>query len=136
MLDRVLVTGGAGFVGSNFVRFLLASDRSACIFNLDGLTYAGSLENLRDLPDPERHTFIQGDVCDEALTLRLLSEHYIDTIVNFAAESHVDRSILKPQPFVRSSVTGVFSVLEADRLGAEFIHYSTDYVFDGSKDRP
>ncbi|RMF14400.1 MAG: NAD-dependent epimerase/dehydratase family protein, partial [Candidatus Dadabacteria bacterium] len=86
----MLVTGGAGFIGCNFVRYMLANDPDVRIVNLDALTYAGSLENLKDLPDPSRHTFVHGDICDRDLVERLLREHEIDTVVHFAAESHVD----------------------------------------------
>jgi dTDP-glucose 4,6-dehydratase len=87
-MKNILVTGGAGFIGSNFVRYLLKVESHARIFNLDALTYAGSLENLKDLPDTSRHTFVQGDICDLGLVSRLLREHEIDMIVHFAAESH------------------------------------------------
>ena len=95
-MKNVLVTGGAGFIGSNFVRYLLKAEPELRVINLDALTYAGSLENLKDLPDESRHTFIQGDICDEKLVARMFSENKIDTVVHFAAESHVDRSILGP----------------------------------------
>ncbi len=135
-MKNVLVTGGAGFIGANFVRYLLRVDPQARIVNLDALTYAGSLENLRGLPDESRHTFVQGDICDAPLVERLLVEHDIDTIVHFAAESHVDRSILGPAPFIQTNVVGAFTLLEAARLawkgkfeGRRFHHVSTDEVF-------
>ncbi|MCB1820435.1 MAG: GDP-mannose 4,6-dehydratase, partial [Candidatus Competibacteraceae bacterium] len=93
---NILVTGGAGFIGCNFVRHLLTVDPAIRIVTLDLLTYAGSVDNLRDLSDPARHVFVQGDICDRALVDRLLREHQIDTIAHFAAESHVDRSITGP----------------------------------------
>ena len=135
-MNNVLVTGGAGFIGSNFVRYLLKVDSRVHIVNLDNLTYAGSLENLKDLPDESRHTFIQGDICDFEPVSKLLREHNIDMIVHFAAESHVDRSILGPGPFIQTNVTGTFTLLEAarqvwgsERSGKRFHHVSTDEVF-------
>ena len=139
-MRNLLVTGGAGFIGTNFVRLILAQKPNVHIFNLDALTYAGSLENLHDLPDPKRHTFIQGDICDRELVDRLLKEHEIDTIVHFAAESHVDRSILGPSQFVQTNIVGTFTLLEAARQAwltekrfpihqVRFHHVSTDEVF-------
>lgn len=139
-MQNVLVTGGAGFIGSNFVRFLLAAEPDVLIVNLDALTYAGSLENLTGLPDPERHMFVQGDICDRDLVDRLLSDHDIDTVVHFAAESHVDRSILGPEEFIQTNVVGTFTLLEAVRAfwlssnkdyskDVRFHHISTDEVF-------
>ena len=135
-MNNVLVTGGAGFIGSNFVRYLLKVEPRVYIVNLDNLTYAGSLENLKNLPDESRYTFAKGDICDFELVSKLLREHGMDTIVHFAAESHVDRSILGPGPFVRTNVTGTFTLLEAarqiwgqERSGKRFHHVSTDEVF-------
>ncbi len=136
--QKVLVTGGAGFIGCNFVRYLLASDPELRIVNLDLLTYAGSLDNLRDLPDPARHLFVQGDICDRLLVERLLREHQIDTIAHFAAESHVDRSITGPAAFVQTNLVGTFTLLEAARTVwqehkamdvCRFHHISTDEVY-------
>ena len=140
MPTKVLVTGGAGFIGSNFIRYLLKAKSELQIINLDALTYAGSLENLKDLPDPERHTFVKGDICDRELVDNLLRQHQIDTVVHFAAESHVDRSILGPEQFIQTNVVGTFTLLEALRaywLGEQtlpldkvrFHHISTDEVF-------
>jgi dTDP-glucose 4,6-dehydratase len=135
---NVLVTGGAGFIGCNFVRYLLAIDPEVRIVNLDLLTYAGSLDNLRDLPDPARHVFVQGDICDRGLVDRLLREHQIDTLVHFAAESHVDRSITGPAAFVETNLVGTFTLLEAARTAwldgktaehCRFHHISTDEVY-------
>jgi len=112
---NILVTGGAGFIGCNFVRYMLASDTQINIVNLDLLTYAGSLDNLKDLPDASRHVFVQGDICDSALVARLLRQYNIDTIVHFAAESHVDNSISGPEIFVKTNVMGTFTLLEAAR---------------------
>jgi dTDP-glucose 4,6-dehydratase len=113
--STILVTGGAGFIGCNFVRYMLTSDPDAQIVNLDLLTYAGSLDNLKDLPDESRYTFVQGDISDRALIDRLLREHEIDTIVHFAAESHVDNSIAEPEIFVKTNVMGTFTLLDAAR---------------------
>lgn len=140
MAKHMLITGGAGFIGANFVRYLLAHEPDARVFTLDALTYAGSLENLRDLPDAARHTFLQGDICDRALVDRILREHEIDTIVHFAAETHVDRSILGPGQFIQTNIVGTFTLLDAARqywlvekkFGPEevrFHHVSTDEVF-------
>ncbi|MFP5441248.1 MAG: dTDP-glucose 4,6-dehydratase [Gammaproteobacteria bacterium] len=141
---NILVTGGAGFIGCNFVRWLLGHDAQVRIVNLDALTYAGSLDNLRGLPDPARHVFVQGDICDRPLVDRLLREHAIDTVVHFAAESHVDRSISGPGEFVRTNLVGTFTLLDAARnywLGEQklsreeaaktrrFHHISTDEVY-------
>lgn len=138
-MKNVLVTGGAGFIGSNFIRYLLRTETDVRVVNLDALTYAGSLENLREIADDPRHTFAQGNICDTELVGRLLNEHQVDTIVHFAAESHVDRSILGPRQFIETNVVGTFSMLEAARkvwLGQDppmenvrFHHISTDEVF-------
>jgi dTDP-glucose 4,6-dehydratase len=114
-MHRVLVTGGAGFIGSNFVRYLLAAEPQVTVVNLDALTYAGSLENLRDLPDPARHVFIHGSICDRPLVDDLFQRYAIDTVVHFAAETHVDRSILSPADFIHTNVVGTFTLLEAAR---------------------
>ena len=138
--NNVLITGGAGFIGCNFVRYLLATDHKVNVVTLDLLTYAGSLDNLQDLPEPRRHTFVQGDIGDRALVDRLLREHHIDTIIHFAAESHVDRSITGPAAFIQTNLVGAFTLLEAARtawldrqgeLGREvrFHHISTDEVY-------
>ncbi len=139
-MRNVLVTGGAGFIGSNFVHYLLRTEPEVRIVNLDALTYAGSLENLRGLPDPQRHTFIHGSIMDRALLDQLFETHQIDTVVHFAAESHVDRSILNPGVFVETNVVGTFTLLEAACKAwlvekqqplekVRFHHVSTDEVF-------
>ena len=138
-MKNVLVTGGAGFIGSNFTRFLLGKEPGINIFNLDALTYAGSLENLKDLPNAQHHHFIHGDICDLNLVSRLIKEHHIDTIVHFAAESHVDRSIHAPGQFIQTNINGTFNLLEAARMNwfenpetahnKRFHHVSTDEVF-------
>ena len=143
-MHNILVTGSAGFIGSNFVRHLLKAEPEVKIVSLDALTYAGSLENLKYLPDEKRHTFVQGDICDAELVGRLLSGNEIDTIVHFAAESHVDRSIHGPAPFVRTNILGTFTLLETARqywltgkaLGDQpvrFHHISTDEVYGSLK---
>ena len=139
-MRQVLVTGGAGFIGSNFIRYLLKAEPQVQITNLDALTYAGSLENLKDLPDPTRHTFVHGDICNRTLVDELFHRHTIDTVVHFAAETHVDRSIAAPGQFIQTNIVGTFTLLEAARqawitdrivLPAEtrFHHVSTDEVF-------
>ncbi|MGA2110667.1 MAG: dTDP-glucose 4,6-dehydratase [Anaerolineales bacterium] len=139
-MQNLLVTGGAGFIGCNFIRFVLRNQPAVRIVNLDALTYAGNPANLRDLPDPERHVFVHGDICDQNLVVDLLRQYEIDAIVHFAAESHVDRSILGPALFVHTNIEGTFSLLEAARavwgttLGGSsfhvrFHHISTDEVY-------
>jgi dTDP-glucose 4,6-dehydratase len=139
-MKNILVTGGAGFIGSNFVRYILQAELQARVVTLDVLTYAGSLENLKDLPAPERHTFVQGNICDRGLVDELLHRHAIDTVVHFAAETHVDRSIADPGPFVQTNIVGTFTLLDAVRqywlvekaLGdttTRFHHVSTDEVY-------
>lgn len=148
-MHNVLVTGGAGFIGSNFVRHLLQVEPRITVINLDALTYAGSRENLKDLPDPARHVFVEGNICDRVLVDDLLRRHHIDTVVHFAAESHVDRSILGPEPFIRTNVLGTFTLLEAARQywieeapapseATRFHHVSTDEVYGslGPNDSP
>jgi dTDP-glucose 4,6-dehydratase len=139
-MKNVLITGGAGFIGSNFVRYLLQVEERAHVVNLDALTYAGSLENLKDLPDASRHRFVHGDICDRALVARLLNDCHIDTVVNFAAETHVDRSIVEAQPFIHTNILGTFTLLEGARKywldektlpqdDVRFHHISTDEVY-------
>lgn len=128
---KFLVTGGAGFIGSAFVRLLLASARPSLVVNLDKLTYAGNLENLAPVADDARYRFVHGDICDARLVNALVSETRPDVIVNFAAESHVDRSILSPAPVFETNLRGTFTMLEAARLHAvpRFLHVSTDEVY-------
>jgi len=139
-MKNILITGGAGFIGSNFIRYALEQDPELRLVNLDLLTYAGSLENLQDLPDLDRHFFVQGDICDAELVEKLLRDQQIDTVVNFAAESHVDRSITGPLPFVQTNVMGTAVLLDETRkywldeqgwspAKARFHHISTDEVF-------
>ena len=146
---NILVTGGAGFIGCNFVRHLLKTDPDITIVNLDALTYAGSLDNLKELPSPERHHFVKGDICNRPLIDALLHEHQIDSVVHFAAESHVDRSITGPGAFVQTNVVGTYTLLEACRQywqqelkwsmpKCRFHHISTDEVYGtlGPNDPP
>ena len=139
-MKRVLVTGGAGFIGSNLIHDLLQNEPDVELLNLDALTYAGALENLEHLPDARRYRFVQGDICDRALVEDLLRRQQIDTIVHLAAESHVDRSIYGPAAFVRTNIQGTFTLLEAaraiwvdERIAAgeavRFHHVSTDEVY-------
>ena len=135
----ILVTGGAGFIGSNFVLDWLAQSAEP-VLNLDLLTYAGNLENLASLSGKPSHIFVQGDIGDQDLIARLLAEHKPRAILNFAAESHVDRSIHGPADFIRTNVVGTFGLLEAvraywgglneaDRAAFRFLHVSTDEVY-------
>jgi len=130
-MKSILVTGGAGFIGSNFVRMVLDEHPEARVVNLDKLTYAGNLQNLAEVQNHPRYVFVQGDICDGPLVERLLVEHKIDTIVNFAAESHVDRSITGPKIFIDTNVTGTLTLLQAARdKGLErFLQVSTDEVY-------
>jgi dTDP-glucose 4,6-dehydratase len=126
---KLLVTGGAGFIGSNFVRHVLASHPEDRVVNLDKLTYAGNPENLADVADDPRYTFVQGDICDAELVRDVARG--VDAVVNLAAESHVDRSILDADAFLRTDVLGVFTLLEAVRelRIPRFVHIGTDEVY-------
>ena len=129
---RYLVTGGAGFIGSNFVRHLLDAEPDATIVNLDALTYAGNLDNLKGIDEGPRYRFVHGDICDARLVAELMAE--VDVVVNFAAETHVDRSILDPGHFIQTDVYGTHVLLEAMRNspGSErrrFVQISTDEVY-------
>ncbi len=138
-MKNILVTGGAGFIGANYIHYSQKNNPQVKIVNLDKLTYAGSQENLKDLPYPEKHLFVHGDVCDRELVDRLLRQHQIDAIVHFAAETHVDRSILGPAQFIQTNIVGAFTLLEAARKywldekpfdgPVRFHHISTDEVF-------
>ena len=130
-MRRILVTGGAGFIGSNFVRMVLSEHSDTFVVNLDKLTYAGNLENLAGFLNHTNHKFIKGDICDALLIDKILDEHKIDAIINFAAESHVDRSIRAPKAFLETNVKGTLTLLEAarDRNIGRFIQISTDEVY-------
>ncbi len=128
-MKTFLVTGGAGFIGSNYIRYMLAHHKDVSIINLDKLTYAGNLDNLKDVEADPRYRFVRGDICDRELVNRLMPE--ADVVVNFAAESHVDRSIGQPEDFIRTDVFGAFVLLEAARQNRveRFIQISTDEVY-------
>jgi len=130
-MRRILVTGGAGFIGSNFVRMVLAEHNDCFIVNLDKLTYAGNLENLAEFLNHTNHKFIKGDICDGPLVKKLIEKYKIDSIINFAAESHVDRSITEPKTFIETNVTGTLTLLETarDMELKRFIQISTDEVY-------
>jgi dTDP-glucose 4,6-dehydratase len=139
MKNNILVTGGAGFIGSNFILDWIESE-SASIVNLDKLTYAGNLQNLTSLEGNPRHVFIRGDIGDSALIDHLLAEHEPQAVVNFAGESHVDRSIHGPGEFIQTNIVGTFNLLESVRAyfggldeksqkAFRFLHVSTDEVY-------
>jgi len=134
---KILVTGGAGFIGSAFIRLALPSLPQVRIINLDKLTYAGNLENLASVAGDPRYRFLRGDVCDRELVQRIFTEEKPDAVVHFAAESHVDRSILSPEPVFETNLRGTFVLLEAARAHGldRFIQVSTDEVY-GSIDPP
>ncbi|MBW2080934.1 MAG: GDP-mannose 4,6-dehydratase, partial [Deltaproteobacteria bacterium] len=135
-MKNILVTGGCGFIGTNFIRYLLKeSDFSGRVINVDKLTYAGNPENLFDIKRdfPERYIFVKVDICDRQGITRIFDDYGIDTVCHFAAESHVDRSIVSPDSFIQTNIVGTFNLLEAakskkDRLQL-FYHISTDEVF-------
>ena len=143
MKNTILVTGGAGFIGSNFVLDWIASE-TASVVNLDKLTYAGNLQNLESITGNPRHIFVRGDIGDADLIGKLLAEHQPRAIVNFAAESHVDRSIHGPGEFIQTNLVGTFHLLEAtraywgslneeDKKNFRFLHVSTDEVYGSLK---
>ena len=138
-MRTILVTGAAGFIGSNFVRLLLQRREDVKLIALDKLTYAGNLENLADLLNDKRLVFVKGDICDAGLVRSLWNDHKIREVVNFAAESHVDRSILDAAPFIQANVIGTQVLLDAARtLGVDrFLQVSTDEVYGSlPEDRP
>jgi dTDP-glucose 4,6-dehydratase len=126
---KLLVTGGAGFIGSNFIRWVLGAHPDDSIVNLDKLTYAGNLTNLADVERDPRYGFVKGDICDGALVRDVMRG--VDAVVNFAAASHVDRSLIEPDEFIRTDVFGVFTLLEAVRelRVPRLLHISTDEVY-------
>jgi dTDP-glucose 4,6-dehydratase len=135
-MKRLLVTGGAGFIGSNFVRYWLQQHPNDRVVNLDALTYAGNLENLTEIQDRPNYRFVHGDIGDRALVEQLFRDEAIDAVVNFAAESHVDRSILGPDAFIKTNINGTFNLLEVaravwgqDATERRFLHVSTDEVY-------
>lgn len=130
-LKSILVTGGAGFIGSNFIRMLLGKHDGINVANLDLLTYAGNLESLRDIEANPSYHFYKGDIADDAFVRRLFNEGHFDAVVNFAAESHVDRSILGPAAFIDTNIRGTMTLLEVAReFGVQrFLQVSTDEVY-------
>lgn len=143
MSKTILVTGGAGFIGSNFVPYFVAKYPEYNVINLDKLTYAGNLDNLKECQNMANYKFVQGDICDETLVEKLFSENDIRGVVHFAAESHVDNSIKGPRAFINTNIVGTFNLLEAARKhwmdapnkykqgyeGCRFHHISTDEVY-------
>ena len=139
-MKTYLVTGGAGFIGSNYVLYMLNKYNDVKIVNLDALTYAGNLENLKDVENNPNHVFVQGDICDRELVSKLFKEHNFDYVVNFAAESHVDRSIREPEVFAKTNVMGTVNLLNCAkdawyteengwRDGVKYLQVSTDEVY-------
>ena len=130
-MKKYFITGGCGFIGSNFIRHILDHDNSAIIINLDKLTYAGNLNNLADFKDDNRYIFYHGDICDKKIVKEIFQKHKPSYLINFAAESHVDRSIGKPDDFIQTDIFGAFTLLETAReFGLErFIQISTDEVY-------
>ncbi len=130
-MRNILVTGGAGFIGSNFVRMILEEQKDCFVVNLDKLTYAGNLENLKKYKEHSNHHFVKGDICDGKLVKKLIDEFNVDAIVNFAAESHVDRSIEEPKVFIDTNVAGTLILLEIarDKELERFVQVSTDEVY-------
>ena len=141
-----LVTGGAGFIGSNYIHYMLKKyDNEIRIINVDKLTYAGNLENLKDIEDRENYTFVKADICDKTAIAKIFSENDIDRVVHFAAESHVDRSIKNPEVFVETNVLGTAVMLNCAKAawelpdgsfkeGKKFLHVSTDEVYGSLPD--
>ena len=146
-MKTYLITGCAGFIGSNFVHYMLKKYPEILLVNLDKLTYAGNLENLKDVEGDPRHVFVQGDICDKELVESLFAKYDFDYVINFAAESHVDRSIKNPEIFVQSNVMGTVNLLQrakeawydADaktwKEGKKYLQVSTDEVY-GDVNRP
>ena len=128
---KILITGGAGFIGSNFIHYLLRKYGDIEIVNYDKLTYAGNIDNLKDIEDDSRYTFVKGDICNAKLVEDVVKKESVDQIVNFAAESHVDRSITGPEVFIKTDVLGTFTLLEACRKFdiKRYIQISTDEVY-------
>ena len=129
--ETILVTGGAGFIGSNFIHYLFQNRKGITVVNLDKLTYAGNLRNLEDLKSQESYHFVHGDICDSGTVDGVIREHQPDCLVNFAAETHVDRSILDPDGFVMTNIAGVQNLLRAalEHGVSKFIQVSTDEVY-------
>lgn len=139
-MKTYLVTGGAGFIGSNYIIYMLQKYKDAKIVNLDALTYAGNLENLKEVEGNANYSFVQGDICDKVLVEKLFQEHKFDYVINFAAESHVDRSITDPEIFAKTNVLGTLNLLNIAKSawqtgddqykdGVKFMQVSTDEVY-------
>jgi dTDP-glucose 4,6-dehydratase len=130
-MQRMLVTGGCGFIGSNFIRLELQTNPNLSIINVDKLTYAGNLENLADFQNDSRYQFARGDICDKEFINSLLKDGSVDAVVNFAAESHVDRSILDSSPFVQTNIVGTQNLLDCSRQHQikRYLQVSTDEVY-------
>lgn len=142
-MKKVLVSGGAGFIGSNFIPFFLSKNQDVHVINLDLLTYAGNLQNLKEVESNPRYTFIKGDICDRSLVQSIFDQHSISGVIHFAAESHVDNSIAGPEAFIRTNIHGTFTLLDVARASwmeapfqakagkkeNRFLHVSTDEVF-------
>lgn len=138
-MKTYLVTGGAGFIGSNFIHYILKKYNDINVVNLDKLTYAGNLENLKDIENNSNYTFIQGDICNRELAEGIFGKYDIDYVVNFAAEAHVDRSILEPEVFVKTNILGTVTLLNAAKkywidgegfkAGKRYLQVSTDEVY-------
>lgn len=141
MKKKYLVTGGAGFIGSNFIRYILEKQDGVRLVNLDKLTYAGNLANLKDIESDLRYVFVQGDICDRELVTSLFDKYDFDYVINFAAESHVDRSIANPEIFVQTNVMGTVNLLQRAKeswydpekktwkAGKKYLQVSTDEVY-------
>ena len=132
----ILITGGSGFIGSNFIQYVLSTQDRIRIINLDKLTYAGNPENLRDIENDTRYEFIKGDICDEELVCKIFSENEVDSVINFAAETHVDRSIQDPNIFIKTNVLGTGVLLNVSKktwgenfAEKKFLQVSTDEVY-------
>lgn len=140
-MKRYLITGGAGFIGSNFIHYIFKSKKDICLVNLDKLTYAGNLKNLKEFEKDKRYIFVQGDICDSYLVGNLFEKYNFDYVINFAAESHVDRSISNPEIFVQTNVMGTVNLLQRAKeswyneekklwkSGKRYIQVSTDEVY-------
>ena len=143
-MKSILITGGAGFIGSNFVPYFFDNNQEVHVINLDKLTYAGNLDNLSEMPtNSARYTFVQGDICDRDLIEKIFAENDIQGVIHFAAESHVDNSISGPEAFIKTNINGTFTLLDVARKtwmnapfsvkdeykNARFLHVSTDEVY-------
>src|SRR6266508_3403277 len=130
-MRNILVTGAAGFIGANFVRMLVERNEPVKLIAFDKLTYAGNLANIQDLIDDQKLTFVRGDICDPDIVAGTFKQHTINEVVNFAAETHVDRSILGSGPFVQTNVVGTQVLLDIAKANnvAKFLHVGTDEVY-------